>query len=156
MFRKEGGRGLKSVENEYKNSKVKAAVKLYCNSDPTMAAVRSFEELSVQKEHCIVKDAKKYDELNLQLLLSFPNPTTTADDKEFEAKKAKEVIYKAHQQQTKATVEEERWQGKLIANKCVEGDDTYGELLCMAFLLEERTDAHNRTNSRTLPTTFTH
>ena len=41
MSRKLGGRGLKSVENEYKNTKIKAAVKLYCNADPTMAAVRS-------------------------------------------------------------------------------------------------------------------
>ena len=27
------GRGLKSVDNEYKNTKIKAAVKLYCNAD---------------------------------------------------------------------------------------------------------------------------
>ena len=44
MSRKLGGRGLKSVENEYKNTKIKSAVKLYCNAaDATMAAVRSFE-----------------------------------------------------------------------------------------------------------------
>ena len=49
MSRKLGGRGLKSVENEYKNTKIKAAVKLYCNADPMMAAVRSFEELPVKK-----------------------------------------------------------------------------------------------------------
>ena len=60
MSRKLGGRGLKSVENEYKNTKIKAAVKLYCNADPTMAAVRSFEELAVQSgRHSIIKDAKK-------------------------------------------------------------------------------------------------
>ena len=41
--RKLGGRVLKSVENEYKNTKIKSAVKLYCNADATMAAVRSFE-----------------------------------------------------------------------------------------------------------------
>ena len=41
-------RKLKSVGNEYKNTKIKVAVKLYCNADPTMAAVRSFEELAVQ------------------------------------------------------------------------------------------------------------
>ena len=51
MSRKLGGRGLKSVENEWmKNSKIKAAVKLYCIGDPTMAAVRSFEELPVQND----------------------------------------------------------------------------------------------------------
>ena len=69
MSRKLGGRGLKSVENEYKNTKIKAAVKLYCNADPTMAAVRSFEELAVQNGgHAIIKDAKKYaEQLNRQL-----------------------------------------------------------------------------------------
>ena len=49
--RKYGGRGLKSVKNEYKNIKIKEAVKLYSNADPMMAAVRSFEELGVQKRH---------------------------------------------------------------------------------------------------------
>ena len=75
MSRKLGGRGLRSVENEYKNTKIEAAVKLYCNADPMMAAVRSFEELAVQnRRHSIIKDAKKYaEELDLQLWLNFPN-----------------------------------------------------------------------------------
>ena len=89
LTRKLGGRGLKSVENEYKNTKIKAAVKLYCNADPTMAAVRSFEELAVQNgSHSIIKDAKKHaEELDLQLWLNFPNPIAVADGKEVEAKK---------------------------------------------------------------------
>ena len=83
MSRKLGGRGLKSVENEYKNTKIQAAVKLFCNADPTMAAVRSFEELAVQNGRpFIIKDAKKYaEELNLQWL-NFPNVTGVADGKE--------------------------------------------------------------------------
>ena len=69
MSRKLGERGLKSVENEYSYTKIKAAVKLYCNADPTIAAVRSFKELAVQNgHHSIIKDAKKYaEELDLQL-----------------------------------------------------------------------------------------
>ena len=119
MSRKLGGRGLKSVENEYKNTKIKAAVKLYCNADPTMAAVRSFEELAVQNgRHSIIKDAKKYaEELDLQLRLNFPNPVAVADGKEVEAKKVKQAIYKARQQEIQSTVSEERWQGKLIKNR---------------------------------------
>ena len=74
------------MENEYKNTKIKATVKLYCNADPTMAAVRSFEELAVQNgRHSIIKDAKKYaEELDLQLWLNFPNPVAVADGKEVE------------------------------------------------------------------------
>ena len=80
MSRKLGGRGLKSVENEYKNTKIKAAVKFYCNADPTMAAVRSFEEPVVQNgRHSIIKDAKKYaEELDLQLWFNFPNQVAVA------------------------------------------------------------------------------
>ena len=59
----------------------KAAGKLYCNADPTIAAVRSFEELAVQNgRHSIIKDAKKYpEELDLQLWRNFPNPAAVAD-----------------------------------------------------------------------------
>ena len=40
-----------------------------------------------------------------------------ADGKEVEAKKVKQAIYKARQQETQSTVSEERWQGKLIKNR---------------------------------------
>ena len=78
------------MENEYKNTEIKAAVKLYCNADPTMAAVKSLEELAVQNgRHSIIKDAKKCaEELDLQLWLNFPNPVAVADGKE-NAKKLK-------------------------------------------------------------------
>ena len=82
--------GLKSVENEYKNTKIKAAVKLYCNADPTIAAVRSFEELAVQNgRHSLINHAKKYAE---ELWLNFPNPVAVADGKEVEAKKVTQSI----------------------------------------------------------------
>ena len=116
MSRKLGGRGLKSVENKYKNTKIKAAVKLYCNAEPTMAAVRSFEELAGR--HSIIKDAKKYaEELDQQLWLNIPNPVAVANGKEVEAKKVKQAIYKARQQEIQSTVSEERWQGKLIKKR---------------------------------------
>ena len=119
MSRKLGGRGLKSVGNEYKNTNIKAAVKLYCNADPTIAAVRSLEELAVQNGcHSIIKDAKKYaEELDPQLWSNFPNPTAVADGKEVEANKIKQAIYKARQHEIQSTLSEERWQGKLIRNR---------------------------------------
>ena len=107
------------MENEYKNTKFKAAVKLYCNADPTMKAVRSFEELAVQNgRHSIIKDAKKYaEELDVQLWLNFPNPTAVADGKEIEAEKVKQAIYKASQHEIQSTVSEKRWQGMLIKKR---------------------------------------
>ena len=87
---------------------------LYCNADPMMAAVRSFEELAVEKGRHSMMYAEKLD---LQLWLDFANPVAVADGKEVEAKKVKEAIYKARQQETQSTVSEERWQGKLIKNR---------------------------------------
>ena len=74
MSRKLGGRGLKSVEKEYKNTKIQAAVKLFCNADPTMASVLSFEELAVQNGRpFIIKDAKKYaEELESTVVVKLP------------------------------------------------------------------------------------
>ena len=75
--RKVGGRGLKSVENEYKLTKIKTAVNLYQNQDPTMKVVREFEERATETgHHLLIKDAVKYaKELDLDLKLSELNPT---------------------------------------------------------------------------------
>ena len=42
--RKDEGRGMKSVEQEYKLTKIKAVVKMYQNPDPIMKLVLDFEE----------------------------------------------------------------------------------------------------------------
>ena len=47
--RDKGGSGLRSVETEYKETNVKAAVKLYQNRDPAMKMVREFEEQTESK-----------------------------------------------------------------------------------------------------------
>ena len=49
--REEGGRGLRSVEQEYQVTKVKVAVKLYRNDDQAMKMVRKFEERSEELGH---------------------------------------------------------------------------------------------------------
>ena len=59
--RKVGGRGLKSVENEYRLTKIKTAVNLYENQDPTMKVAREFEERAMESGHfSLIKDAVKY------------------------------------------------------------------------------------------------
>lgn len=72
-----GGRGLRSVEQEYKLTKIKAAVKLYQNVDPTMRTVRMFEERAVEKGHSsLLTEAHKYaEELEISLCLRYPNPS---------------------------------------------------------------------------------
>ena len=81
--RKVGGGGFKSVENEYKLTKIKTAVTLYQNQDPTMKVVREFEEKATESgHHSLIK------ELDLDLKLSELNPTCrTADGNEVSGKK---------------------------------------------------------------------
>ena len=43
--------GLCSIEEEFKVTKIKAAVKLYGNGDPAMAMVREFEERAEELGH---------------------------------------------------------------------------------------------------------
>ena len=73
LTRTSGGRGLRSVESEYKLTKVTAAVKLFSNRDDTMSTVRAFEEkCRVQEERRSLKnDATKYaEEMGISLELT--------------------------------------------------------------------------------------
>ena len=100
--RKVGGRGLKSVENEYNMIKIKTAVNLYQNQDPTMKVVIEFEERATETGyHSLIKDAVKYaKELDLDLKLSKINPTCrTADGNEIGGKQIGVWAKRAQQQQ---------------------------------------------------------
>ena len=135
LSRKCGGRGMKSVEREYKNTKIKTAVKLFSNPDPAMAAVRSFEAKPVQSgRHSIIKDAQKYArELGLQLKLDFPDPVWyTTDGHEVRGAKIKNCLTKAHQQELRDKVEGEKWQGKLTKRRWE--DDSLKVEECFAWL----------------------
>lgn len=57
-------------------------MKLYGNPDPSMEAVRMFEEKSVRiGRHSVIKDASKYvEEMGLQLKLEHPEPTCITED----------------------------------------------------------------------------
>ena len=55
-----GGRGMRSVEHEYKVIKIKAAIKLYMNPDPMIRSVRVFEERAAERGLAsLVKDAHR-------------------------------------------------------------------------------------------------
>ena len=66
-----GGCGLRSIEQEDKHTKIKAAVKLYQNVDPTMRTVWMFEERAVEKGHSsLLTKAHKYaEELEISFIL---------------------------------------------------------------------------------------
>ena len=73
-----GRRGLRSIETDYNETKVKAAVNLYQNRDLAMKMVRDFEERAESVGHQALTTeaavyAKKY---GLQLQLEYPGPVT--------------------------------------------------------------------------------
>ena len=71
LTRTSGGRGLRSVESEYKLTKLTAAVKLFSNRDDTMSIVRAFEEKCVQEKRSLKNDATKYaEEMGISLELT--------------------------------------------------------------------------------------
>ena len=116
--RRLGGRGLKLVEEEYKATKIKAAINLYANRDSTIELVRQFEEKAVRTgRQSLIKDAQNYaSELDLELVLRHPNPVgRTKEGEEIEEKKigvwTKKALVKEHQERT----EEQKWQEKLTA-----------------------------------------
>ena len=72
--KEKGGRGLRSIEEDYKMTKIKAAMKLYRNGDPAMAIVGEFEERMEKLGHrSLAKEAPRYTEgMDLQLQLEYP------------------------------------------------------------------------------------
>ena len=63
-----------------KNTKIKAAVKLYQDVDPTLTTVRMFKARTVEKGHSsLLTEAHKYaEELEISLSLWYPNPSFTS------------------------------------------------------------------------------
>ena len=137
--RKVGGQGLKSVENEYKLTKIKTAVNLYQNQDPRMKVVREFEERATETgHHSLIKDAVKYaKELDLDLKLSELNPTCqTVDGNEVSGKQIGVWAKRAQQQQLRQEITKEKWQGKLLK---IRWEDDQLSRSCFNWLKEWKT-----------------
>ena len=64
-----GGRGMRSVEEEYKMTKIKSAIKLYSNDESTKSLVRAFEENAAHQGHqSVVREARTFaEELGITL-----------------------------------------------------------------------------------------
>ena len=139
--RKVGGRGLKSVENEYNLTKIKTAVNLYQNQDPTMKVVSGFEERAAESgHHSLIKGAVKYaKELDLDLKLSELNPTCrTADGNEVCGKPI--CVWAKRAQQLRQEITQEKWQGNLLKIRW-EGDQLSRS--CFDWLKEWKTGPSN-------------
>ena len=61
LSRRKGGRGLRSVENDYKDVKVKAAMKLKMNDDSRMKLVNRFSQIHLHtNSYSIFKEANRH------------------------------------------------------------------------------------------------
>lgn len=77
-------RGLRSIEREYKETKIKAAVKLFQNRDPVMKMVRDFKKRTESVGHqSLTKESTKYaEEYDLQLKFQYPDPVCVTEEGE--------------------------------------------------------------------------
>ena len=108
-----GGRGLKSVETEYKQIKIKSAIRLYSNNDPTMSLVRAIEEQATTHGHqSLLKESAKFsEEFGVALEHSFPEPKCRdRDGQEVPLDKLKRLLKRAVTAERQEKIQEERWQ----------------------------------------------
>ena len=104
--RNEGGRGLRSVEMEYKATKIKGAVRIHGNQDPALRMVRGFEEQAAKMgRRSIFKEAAKCaEERGLELGLE-------------RAQKIKSELRKFQVERLEYEVRNQRWQGRLVTTR---------------------------------------
>ena len=119
LAREKGGRGLRSVEREYKLTKIKAAIRLCHNMDPSMGAVQQFEERAVEKGHSsLMKEAHKFaEELGMSLSLEYPQPSCWSmsdPETEIQGPKVKEHLKKEDMEKLKEKIKEEKWHGRFL------------------------------------------
>ena len=109
---------MRSVEEEYKMTKIKSAIKLYSNDDSTMSLVQAFEENAEhQGGHSLVKEAGTFvEELGITLDLSHLHPKCRddTDGADVPRDKIKRHLKKAALVRQKTEVMEKKWQGKLL------------------------------------------
>ena len=137
-----GGRGMRSVEQEYKLSKIKAAIKLYNNLDPMMSTVRAFEEKAEKKGFSsLVKHAHKFTEELGKTLTLEPAESSCSSQSNLEKKitgyHVKLQLKKAVCAGLENKVQDQKWQGRLVSSRC--NDDqlsTRGALFCLAKRVE--------------------
>ena len=104
--RDKGGRGLRSVEMEYKGKKIKSAVRLYYNEDPAIQMVREFEERAEKMgRRSMVKHAFRFvEKLGIELNLEHLRTVKTE-------------LRKCQVERLEEEVGNQRWQGSLVTTR---------------------------------------
>ena len=111
-----GGGGLRLIEEEYKVTKIKAAVKLYRNGDQAIAMVQEFEERTVELDHnFLVKEEARYAwgwassySWNTQIQPAY----STEEEGVMQVRKPKVELRKYLERKSWKEVQDQNWQRK--------------------------------------------
>ena len=125
------------MENEYNLTKIKAVIKLYRNTDPTIQLVPDFEERAVDQGHqLLVKEAKKYaNEIGITLHLSHPHPTSSNNKgEEVSGEKVKKQLKTSVEDQLRDKIRGKKWHGKFLKSRW--NDEKLNQTGCFAWLTE--------------------
>ena len=139
LAREKGGRGLRLVKHEYKLTKIKAAMKLCQNMDPSVRAVQQSKERAEEKGHTsLMKKAHKFaEELGMSLSLEYLQPSyQSVSDPETEIKgpKVKEQLKKADMKKLKEKIKEDKWHGRFLQARW--RDSELNQSGCFAWLCD--------------------
>ena len=152
VYLSRGSKGCwpQSVEKEYEQIKIKAAMRIYSNSDPTLQLVREFEEKAAEQGHqSLVKEVRaNAEDMGISLELSFPDPKCrdkTGQDVPQES--LKKCLKIAIQRRWQYAVKEGRLQGR-YPKVCWAPDQEC--IFCLANRLADSANACSRSNDGTL------
>ena len=137
--RTKGGRGLKSVEQVHKETKIKTALHMHRSTDPAVKAAAKADLIRMQKgRRSITRDANTFaNEISVEI--------STNQDEEWEIKfesqdksthlarglTVKNVLTRVRTEAAEHSIETQKWQGKLINNRL--NDENIG-LQCFDWL----------------------
>ena len=93
VARHNGGRGLRSIERTYKETKIKSAIKLSMNKDPRMKLVKEFhKDCRTKQRSSIFTDAVKYgEELGITVNFQDTSVELKTNEEEVECSESKEL-----------------------------------------------------------------
>ena len=125
-----GGRGLKSLEQTYKETKVKSAVKILASNDPRIKIVSKFHQQCIKnKRVSIYKDATEYArEMNIVFEINGDTYKMMDNQTHVEIKNIRQlnnILRKKRNIRYLEIIENYSWQGKIFLSR--KRDDTVNE-----------------------------
>ena len=125
LSRDKGGRGLRSLEETYKEVKIKCAVKVKVDRDPSMRVVNRFHQLQMNTQsYSLFKEASKYaTEKGINIIFDHEscrnvhNDITLHSNDEKCIEKISTELKKIRTNEKMQTILASNWQGMIYKNR---------------------------------------